>query len=168
MIQPGVQIWKHGRYGIEPMKRWVDLKLLIDPHNESERLRLKNRSLNGCGRRDCFPEVDLTCRRSDILGGQSGVRCSDFEFRMTCRELLNVKVRLRRTREDGRHVLASGSSISSTSREPAIYNVAIDLGSNLDLVAFRNIEYALRLLEYLPQEKHLDGNHGIDLLVLHH
>ena len=40
---------------------------------------------------------------------------------------------------------------TSTSREPAspvIYNVAIALGSNL-CDSFRNIEYALRLLEYL-------------------
>ena len=48
----------------------------------------------------------------------------------------------------------------STSREPvtspAIYNVAIALGSNLS-DSFRNIEYALRLLEYLPQEEQLDG-----------
>ena len=47
----------------------------------------------------------------------------------------------------------------STSREPAspaIYNVAIALGSNLG-DSFRNIEYALRLLEYLPQEEQLDG-----------
>ena len=48
---------------------------------------------------------------------------------------------------------------STTSREPAspaIYNVAIALGSNLG-DSFRNIEYALRLLEYLPQEEQLDG-----------
>ena len=48
---------------------------------------------------------------------------------------------------------------TSTSREPvrpATYNVAIALGSNLG-DSFRNIEYALRLLEYLPQEEQLDG-----------
>ena len=48
------------------------------------------------------------------------------------------------------------SMISSSSSEPTIYNVAIALGSNLG-DSFRNIEYALRLLEYLPQEEHLDG-----------
>ena len=37
-----------------------------------------------------------------------------------------------------------------------IYNAAIGLGSNLG-DSFHNIEYALRLLEYLPQEEHLDG-----------
>ena len=36
------------------------------------------------------------------------------------------------------------------------YHAAIALGSNLG-DSFRNIEYALRLLEYLPQEEHLDG-----------
>ena len=41
------------------------------------------------------------------------------------------------------------------SRSPSIYNAAIALGSNLG-DSFRNIEYALRLLEYLPQEEHLD------------
>jgi hypothetical protein len=36
------------------------------------------------------------------------------------------------------------------------YIAAIALGSNLG-DSFRNIEYALRLLEYLPQEEQLDG-----------
>jgi dihydroneopterin aldolase / 2-amino-4-hydroxy-6-hydroxymethyldihydropteridine diphosphokinase / dihydropteroate synthase len=47
----------------------------------------------------------------------------------------------------------------STSRSPGSpsnYNAAIALGSNLG-DSFHNIEYALRLLEYLPQEEHLDG-----------
>lgn len=59
------------------------------------------------------------------------------------------------------------SCTPSTSREPAsptiynvdserIYNVAIALGSNLG-DSFHNIEYALRLLEYLPQEEHSNG-----------
>ena len=47
----------------------------------------------------------------------------------------------------------------STSRSPgspSTYSAAIALGSNLG-DSFHNIEYALRLLEYLPQEEHLDG-----------
>lgn len=48
------------------------------------------------------------------------------------------------------------SESTVTSAGPAIYNVAIALGSNLGDF-FRNIEYALRLLEYLPQEEQLDG-----------
>lgn len=47
-------------------------------------------------------------------------------------------------------------STSGKPGSPAIYNVAIALGSNLG-DSFRNIEYALRLLEYLPQEEQLDG-----------
>ena len=43
-----------------------------------------------------------------------------------------------------------------TVTSPSVYNAAIALGSNLG-DSFRNIEYALRLLEYLPQEEHLDG-----------
>ena len=47
-------------------------------------------------------------------------------------------------------------SISQEPANPAISNVAIALGSNLG-DSFHNIEYALRLLEYLPQEENSDG-----------
>ena len=46
--------------------------------------------------------------------------------------------------------------ISRERGSPVIYNAAIALGSNLG-DSFHNIEYALRLLEYLPQEEQLDG-----------
>ena len=51
---------------------------------------------------------------------------------------------------------------SQSPGSPGIYNAAIALGSNLG-DSFHNIEYALRLLEYLPQEEHMDG---IDLPIV--
>ena len=48
------------------------------------------------------------------------------------------------------------STSRSPGSSPSIYNAAIALGSNLG-DSFHNIEYALRLLEYLPEEEHLDG-----------
>ncbi|KAF8803378.1 Dihydropteroate synthase-like protein [Phlegmacium glaucopus] len=52
---------------------------------------------------------------------------------------------------------------TSTSQEPAVYNVAIALGSNLG-DSFHHIEYALRLLEYLPQEEKLDGSPFVHII----
>lgn len=47
------------------------------------------------------------------------------------------------------------TSTSQGPDNPILYNVAIALGSNLG-DSFHCIEYALRLLEYLPQEAQLD------------
>ena len=68
----------------------------------------------------------------------------------------SAEVEITRTFKDYPDLFNHATSTSQESASSPIYNVAIALGSNLG-DSFRNIEYALRLLEYLPQEENLDG-----------
>ena len=78
----------------------------------------------------------------------------------------SAEVQITRTFDDYPDLFNRATS-TSTSHEPAspamTSNVAIALGSNLG-DSFHNIEYALRLLEYLPQEETLDGTDLAPLL----
>jgi dihydroneopterin aldolase / 2-amino-4-hydroxy-6-hydroxymethyldihydropteridine diphosphokinase / dihydropteroate synthase len=69
----------------------------------------------------------------------------------------SAEVQITRTFDDYPDLFNRATSTSHEPASPAITsNVAIALGSNLG-DSFHNIEYALRLLEYLPQEETLDG-----------
>ena len=69
----------------------------------------------------------------------------------------SAEVQITRTLDDYPDLFNRTTSTSQEAANPTIYNVALGLGSNLG-DSFHNIEYALRLLEYLPQEENLDGN----------
>lgn len=68
----------------------------------------------------------------------------------------SAEVQITRTFNDYPDLFNRTAPASQELTTHAIYNAAIALGSNLG-DSFRNIEYALRLLEYLPQEEQLDG-----------